>query len=379
MEPTRPFFERALYLNPTKHCFAYATFVGHGRLIRGRDRVAIDHGPGAAAAVDEDGFREGSPTVNHEYVDFLHVPEGMQIYKKNVSICGFSAPSNIRVAQTPAGYLRDLMKNGLEECYPKKQTIVDYFQEKPSLLQHYGMTDVLQAEQETCNVLSDKNIFLNKSYSIAGLVDATHSSEFEVGGLYKFNVVFISRVDEPQLNDRAISFVSPEGKDIHYMQLGPFNLFDINDVRQLKDNLGFNLEYQKEEIYEKKEALHSKIWSADFPEEEEARLMREHKALMNKYIELGALEEFLEFLVFKINKPDREKRFSTSDVFNIFKILHVDIAYIIDTSCSNVSGSTSGKRLILPEGVGYGRKRKSKRIKQYNKYKKSRKRKSYLK
>jgi hypothetical protein len=377
MESIRPFFERALYLNPLKNTFAYATFIGHGGLIIGSDRVTIDHGPGAAV-VDEDGADPVTHTVG---VDFIRVPDGMQIYKKNVSICGFSSPSEVRVKQIPDGYLRDLMKNGLEECYPKKQTLADYFQSDldTDTCRRCGMADVLQVEQDTCNVLSDKKIFLNKNYSIAGLVDATHSSEFEVNGFYKFNIVFISRSDEPQLNDGVFSFVSPEGKDIHYTQYGPFNLFDIHDVRQLKDNLSFNLEYQKEEIYEKKEALHRIIYSTDLPEEQEARLMREHKALMNKYIELGALETFLEVLVFKIDKPDKEKKIETKDVFNIFKILYVDIAYIIDTSCSNSADFPRGKRLILPEDVGYGKKRKTKRMKKYNKYKKSKKRKSYLK
>ena len=367
MEPTRPFFERALYLNPTKHCFAYATFVGHGRLIRGRDRVAIDHGPGAAAAVDEDGFREGSPTVNHEYVDFVHVPNGMQIYKKNVSICGFMSPSAVRIEQTPDHYLLDLMKHGIEKCYPSKRDMFHFFKyhDDPSLIQHFGMKDLLQVEQETCNVLSNKGIFLNKAYTIAGIVDAEHPAEFEVNGFYKFNLLFISRKDEPTAE--TTSFVSPEGNHIHYTKYGPFNLFDTADINRLMDDLFIKYEYHKKKLSEEMDVL-------DAVED----LTREHE---RKLRILRDVELDLRKLTFGL--PDKEKIITTKYVFNIFKCLEVDIAYILDTSCSTVDDSTSGKRLILPEGVGYGRKRKSKRIKQYKKRKtkkrKTKKRKSYLK
>ena len=48
------------------------------------------------------------------------------------------------------------------------------------------------------------------------------------------------------------------------------------------------------------------------------------------------------------------------DIFNIFFLLKVNVAYILDTSCSSntLPGTTTNTYVELPEGIGHGKRRK---------------------
>jgi len=329
-----PFFLREFDRDSDVKTFAYATFIGHGGILRDSSGIQI-----------------------------IPVPQDMQIFKKNVSICGFPSPSGIRSAQPPNRYIEDLMANGIGGCYPKKEDIHKFAKHKSAARNsRYGYVSAEQAAEDTCNILSDKRGYVNKIYTPTGRIT---SSFREKHGIYKFNVVFITREDNGD-KEGVITVNSPTtGEPLYYKQIGPFDLFNVDNLRELFGHIERKTDYIKTAYL-------------DFLRKEQETASESEMQEMQSYLD-GMFTQ-MDFAtaslhrLFELTKPS----ITTNDIFNIFFLLKVNIAYILDTSCTSntIPGTKTNAYLELPEGVGHGkRKTKTKRKKMTSKKRKR----SYLK
>jgi len=334
-----PFFLKEFDKNIDAKTFAYATFIGHGSVLRDSSGTQI-----------------------------VPVPPEMQIFKKNVSICGFPSPSRIRAAQPPDRYIEDLLSNGIEECYPKKEDIHKYAKHKTEARRsRYGYESAEQAAQDTCNILSDKRGYVNKRYTPTGSITSTFKEKY---GIYKFNVVFIMREDNGD-KEGVITVNSPTtGEPLYYKQIGPFDLFNVDNLRELFGHIERKTDYIKTAYL-------------DFLRKEQETASESELQEMQAY--LDDMFKHMDFAtdsvhrLFELEKPS----ITTNDIFNIFFLLKVNVAYILDTSCSSntLPGTTTNTYVELPEGIGHGKRRKkgNTKTKITRKKRKSKKRKSYLK
>lgn len=333
-----PFFLKEFERDREAKTFAYATFIGHGSILRDSSGTQI-----------------------------IPLPPDMQIFKKNVSICGFPSPSVIRAAQPPDRYIEDLLANGIEGCYPKKEDIHKFAKHKSAArTSRYGYESAEQAAQDTCNILSDKRGYVNKRYTPTGSITR---SFIEKHGIYKFNVVFIIREDNGD-EEGVITVNSPTtGEPLYYKQIGPFDLFNVDNLRELFGHIERKTDYIKTAYLE-------------FLRKEKETASESELQEMQAYLDgMFAHMDFATASVhrlFELTKPS----ITTNDIFNIFFLLKVNVAYILDTSCSSntLPGETTNTYLELPEGIGHGKrntKRKTKHKKRNSKKRKSKK--SYLK
>lgn len=167
--------------------------------------------------------------------------------------------------------------------------------------------------RDTCNIISNKKFYINKYYDI-------------IGERNPFNIIIIKKIREPTEESKTI--VGVGGQPIHYLVLGPFNLFDRVQVEQLS-------------IF----------------------ISEKNKSPLIKILD-------------KLNWEEKTSHLTTVDIFKLLDMLEINHAYIVDTSCSSLDGSEMYE-MILPEDVGYGGgKRKSRKRKRKTKKNcKSRKRK----
>ena len=167
--------------------------------------------------------------------------------------------------------------------------------------------------RDTCNIISNKKFYINKYYDI-------------IGERNPFNIIKIKKIRAPTEESKTIAGVG--GQPIHYLVLGPFNLFDRVQVEQLS-------------IF----------------------ISEKNKSPLIKILD-------------KLNWEEKTSHLTTVDIFKLLDMLEINHAYIVDTSCSSLDGSEMYE-MILPEDVGYGGgKRKSRKRKRKTKKNcKSRKRK----
>ena len=314
-----PFFEKMLIDNPSANTFAYIVATTHGEITRAPSGQKFIKVP---------------------------VPKDVTIFKKNISICGFAGPLSICRKKPPQDYMRDLLENGIASCFPAKRdmeefvtTIKDHdnllditaklMEINPGLseseakeialgdmLSSFGYKNKEDYIKDTCNVQSGKKYYANKLYTI---IEADSSAD-----AYPFNMVIIKKVRDPIEESKTIT-----GTNIHYIQLGPFNLFDRIHLEELSRHI----------------------------------LEKHHTAA-----KMARFQKILD----KLNWPAKTSTLMTMDIFKIIEFLEINIAYIVDASCAGMECMDEGAdayELILPEDVGYGRKRKT-RKKKKNKNKK---------
>jgi hypothetical protein len=299
-KPIFPFYEKELFAHPDKNVFAYVTLLTHSIILPGRDKS------------------DNIPPIN---IDKIPVPAGMSIIKKNLSICGFVAPSNVLFQHSAREYMADLLENGIEQCYPTKASTVRFLLEnekapgfKKSIeeytksfkdLEYVEAADLTHRTQsgkfgyitstenfidETCNVISGKNYYVNKRY-------AREQSKEIVSkrGIYSLYITLVIR------------------KSPKYVKIGPFDLLDYNSIEELFS-----------------------YFRSSNPELKESFLRLLHKPV---------------------------PKITTKDLFNLFVICNVNNAYIIDSGCAPISPDETTE-IILPQNVGYGgKKRKTKKRK----------------